>query len=225
MMRADVGILCALREHLSFLTSITTPLVNCDGSQLVGYQGTVLGIALQGRTSALSYHNARNLVRQFQPALICTFGPAAAVTEDAALGQWYEATRCAWLDQDGCRLPLRGGGPPICRMPAPAHGVGPQHADLLVSAESFVADTAGTQRLAERHRDAVTLLDMTGYGVSQACADVGLPWSHFRWTTDRASDTAVSQFTRNVRTLAKRGNEVVRILEEVLSESSIVVCR
>lgn len=215
-MKADVGILCALREHLSYLLSVSTPVAQRDQCWLTEYQGIYLAVGLQGRICDLSHENTRNLIQAFQPEAVYSFGPAAVINEYGPLGEWFEVTRCVHFDQPSFPSELR------CARTVTAHRNW-QIAGLLVSAARFVADTACIQRLAEQRAEFLTLLDMTGYGVSLACEQAGIPWKHFRWTTDRARDTAVSQFGWNIRTLAKRGSEVVRILEEVLHESSIVV--
>jgi nucleoside phosphorylase len=215
-MRADIGILCALREHLSYLLSVSTPLSKTDDVWLVERDGQQWALAHQGRTSALSYQNAQRLIDAFLPATLLSFGPAALVGSSGRLGSWYMATRCAALrERAAIRSELIG-----CRIPASTLWT---EAALLISAPNFVTNHAVVDGVAQRPLTGVSLLDMTGYGVSRACAEADVPWMHFRWTTDRAGDTAVAQFAWNVRDLAKRGHEVLRILQETRDESCIAV--
>lgn len=212
-MKAEIGILCALREHVSYLLSVSTPLVRRDGCWLVERNGRLLALAHQGRTDALSYENAARLIRLHDPQVMFTFGPAALVAGHSRIGQWHEIVRCAALGCDSTwSSALAATDSGRC---APA--------DLLVSAERFVANAGRVERIARRAGAQITLLDMTGCGVARACAEAGVAWKHFRWTTDRAGDTAVPQFVWNVRGLAKRGHEVLQILEEVLDESCVAV--
>jgi hypothetical protein len=215
-MKAEIGILCALREHVSHLLSVSSPLLEVHGCWLVENRGTFLAIGRQGRTGALSYQNARTLIERFSPKVMYTFGPAALVNPRGVLGRWYAASSCASLQRSGSanlcfskRLESCPGNP------AP---FGYALADLLMCSEGFVANAPLVKQLAGQLGEAVTLLDMTAYGVSKACNEAGIPWKHFRWTTDYAGDTAVSQFVWNVRDLARRGNEVWQILEEERNE-------
>jgi hypothetical protein len=220
-MRADVAILCALHEHHSLLLRISTSLVQHQSCSLVEYHGQLWALALQGRTGSISYANTCNLIRAFSPNCAFTFGPAALVSAEGEPGTWYTTQRCAGLTTlSDFDLPKVSGElvstgektiPTMCK-----------EAHLLVSADNFVADTRFVESLAERQGRALTLLDMGGYGVSRACTGAGVAWRHFRWVTDRAGDTAVNQFSRNVRDLAKRGDDVVHLLQEVCHEYCVV---
>ena len=217
MNKADIGILCALREHVSWLLAQSTPLVERDGCWLTEYDGSHWAVALQGRTLPLSYHSAQRVLRHFQPSRLYSFGPSASVGRECGLGRWYEATRCCRL-----RAGTADGIPSLEEeLISPADNAPPERlprARQLVSADDFVANAALVERLGWRFGGGVVLLDMTGHGVARACREAGVSWRQFRWTTDRAGDTAVTQFTWNVRALAKRGAEVLKLIEEVACE-------
>lgn len=215
-MRADVGILCALREHMSYLLSVSTPLCRRGDFSLVEYSGQTWAIGHQGRTDGLSCHNAWRLIETFSPSVLYTFGPSASLTPTNQLGVWHAATRCVVLTEDlAFESELVAASPPGSTLWGEAR--------LMISARAFIANAAVVRQLVQRRGDAVTLLDMTGHGVARVSAEVNVPWLHFRWTTDRAGDTAVSQFVWNVRDLAKRGHEVLRILQEVSNGANAVI--
>jgi hypothetical protein len=157
------------------------------------------------------------LIRSFAPPVVYTFGPAAAIGQQAKTGIWFTTGRSARLlrvdhsdqpavaDELACMTLVLDST--VCK-----------EAQLLVSSDSFVADSQLIHALATQLLGACVLLDMGGHGVARACCEAGVAWRHFRWTTDRAGDTAISQFSWNVRDLARRGGEVQHLLEEVCHE-------
>lgn len=221
-MRSNTGILCALQSHMSLLRGISTPLTVSRSCSLVEYNGQRWALARQGRTSSISYENAWNLIRAFKPDSIVTFGPAAIVGEERNHKCWFQAQHCAHAVLRSGDTFLKIVDDVTCPHESDADSYTCKPAHILVSVDDFIADIRLTQLLARHYDHKTTLLDMGGYGVSRACDEAGVPWKHFRWATDYAGDTAVNQFSRNVRELGKRGSEVIHLLEEVRHEYSAV---
>jgi hypothetical protein len=220
-LRADLAILCALHEHLALLRGISTPLIQYGSCSLVEYEGQLWGLALQGRTSSISYENTRSLFRAFGPAPTYTFGPAALISGKHSTRTWFTTRCCARLTMGSGNQPPEITAALNCAA-TPLRSIRCQEAELLISAENFIANGRLINALAQCGGHGTALLDMGGHGVSRASAEAGVAWRHFRWTTDRAADTAVSQFSWNVRDLARRGNEVLELLREVTNESCVI---
>ena len=219
--KAEVGILCALRGHLSYLLGISTPVVRLGDCWLVEHGDQLWALSMQGKTNALSHESARRMLDTFSPGLVLTFGPAALIVGDHPLETWFSAKHCARLSVaantesialvDQLTSPVQSAGSGSC-----------MEAELLVSAESFIANTPLIERLRREQLYSTVLLDMAGHGVARACVDARVAWRHFRWASDRANDTAVACFSWNVRTLAKRGEEVAQLIEEATHEYSVI---
>lgn len=77
------------------------------------------------------------------------------------------------------------------------------HRGLMVSGDRFVATTAESQSLREALPDALAV-EMEGAAVAQVCFDYGVPFAAVRTISDRADDTAHTDFNRFIREVASR---------------------
>ena len=77
------------------------------------------------------------------------------------------------------------------------------HQGLMVSGDRFVSTTAESQALLRDLPDALAV-EMEGAAVAQVCFDYGVPFAVVRTISDRADDTAHTDFQRFIREVASR---------------------
>ena len=77
------------------------------------------------------------------------------------------------------------------------------HQGLMVSGDRFVSTTAESQALLRDLPDALAV-EMEGAAVAQVCFDYGVPFAVVRTISDRADDTAQTDFQRFIREVASR---------------------
>jgi nucleoside phosphorylase len=85
------------------------------------------------------------------------------------------------------------------------------HRGALVSGDSFIADTVERARLADAF--AADIVDMTGSALVETCARAGIPVCLLRIVSDRADESAPSDF----REFLRSGDALDRSLEVVIS--------
>jgi adenosylhomocysteine nucleosidase len=91
------------------------------------------------------------------------------------------------------------------------------HQGLIVSGDRFVSTTAESQALRLALPDALAV-EMEGAAVAQVCFDYGVPFAALRTISDRADDTAHTDFQRFIREVASRYSRA--ILSEWLAKRS-----
>jgi adenosylhomocysteine nucleosidase len=89
------------------------------------------------------------------------------------------------------------------------------HLGLIVSGDRFVSTSAESQALREALPGALAL-EMEGAAVAQVCFDYGVPFAAVRTISDRADDTAHTDFNRFIRAVASRYSRA--ILSQWLSQ-------
>ena len=77
------------------------------------------------------------------------------------------------------------------------------HQGLIVSGDRFVSTSAESQALRESLPEALAV-EMEGAAVAQVCHDYGVPFAAVRTISDRADDTAHTDFQRFIREVASR---------------------
>jgi adenosylhomocysteine nucleosidase len=77
------------------------------------------------------------------------------------------------------------------------------HQGLMVSGDRFVSTHHESQRLQQSLPDALAV-EMEGAAVAQVCHDYGIPFAAMRTISDRADDTAHTDFLRFVDSVASR---------------------
>jgi adenosylhomocysteine nucleosidase len=82
--------------------------------------------------------------------------------------------------------------------------ISPQvHRGLIVSGDRFVSTTAESQTLQQALPGALAV-EMEGAAVAQVCLDYGVPFAAVRTISDRADDTAHTDFNRFIFEVASR---------------------
>jgi adenosylhomocysteine nucleosidase len=77
------------------------------------------------------------------------------------------------------------------------------HRGLILSGDRFVSTSAESQALRQALPDALAV-EMEGAAVAQVCHDYGVPFAAVRTISDRADDTAHTDFQRFIREVASR---------------------
>jgi adenosylhomocysteine nucleosidase len=77
------------------------------------------------------------------------------------------------------------------------------HMGLVVSGDRFVATSAESQDLVQRQPKALAV-EMEGAAVAQVCLDYGVPFAAVRTISDRADDSATTDFNRFIHEVASR---------------------
>jgi adenosylhomocysteine nucleosidase len=91
------------------------------------------------------------------------------------------------------------------------------HRGLIVSGDRFVSTTAESHVLHEALPDALAV-EMEGAAVAQVCYDYGVPFTAVRTISDRADDSAHTDFNRFISEVASRYSRA--ILSQWLSKRS-----
>jgi adenosylhomocysteine nucleosidase len=82
------------------------------------------------------------------------------------------------------------------------------HQGLIVSGDRFVSTHAESQALRESFPEALAV-EMECAAVAQVCLDYGVPFAAVRTISDRADDTAHSDFNRFIREVASRYSRAI----------------
>lgn len=82
------------------------------------------------------------------------------------------------------------------------------HQGLIVSGDRFVSTNAESQALRESLPQALAV-EMEGAAVAQVCLDYGVPFAAVRTISDRADDTAHTDFSRFIREVASRYSRAI----------------
>ena len=82
------------------------------------------------------------------------------------------------------------------------------HQGLIVSGDRFVSTSAESQALRESLPEALAV-EMEGAAVAQVCLDYGVPFAAVRTISDRADDTAHTDFNRFIREVASRYSRAI----------------
>ncbi|WP_090142440.1 5'-methylthioadenosine/adenosylhomocysteine nucleosidase [Limnohabitans sp. DM1] len=82
------------------------------------------------------------------------------------------------------------------------------HCGLIVSGDRFVSTNAESQALRQALPDALAV-EMEGAAVAQVCLDYGVPFAAVRTISDRADDTAHTDFKRFIREVASRYSRAI----------------
>jgi adenosylhomocysteine nucleosidase len=82
------------------------------------------------------------------------------------------------------------------------------HRGLIVSGDRFVSTTAESQALHQVLPEALAV-EMEGAAVAQVCFDYGVPFAAVRTISDRADDTAHTDFNRFIREVASRYSRAI----------------
>ena len=82
------------------------------------------------------------------------------------------------------------------------------HRGLIVSGDRFVSSTAESQALHQVLPEALAV-EMEGAAVAQVCFDYGVPFAAVRTISDRADDTAHTDFNRFIREVASRYSRAI----------------
>jgi adenosylhomocysteine nucleosidase len=82
------------------------------------------------------------------------------------------------------------------------------HQGLIVSGDRFVSNHAESQALRESLPEALAV-EMEGAAVAQVCLDYGVPFAAVRTISDRADDTAHTDFNRFIREVASRYSRAI----------------
>jgi adenosylhomocysteine nucleosidase len=82
------------------------------------------------------------------------------------------------------------------------------HQGLIVSGDRFVSTTAESQALRQALPMALAV-EMEGAAVAQVCFDYGVPFAAVRTISDRADDTAHTDFNRFIREVASRYSRAI----------------
>jgi adenosylhomocysteine nucleosidase len=82
------------------------------------------------------------------------------------------------------------------------------HQGLIVSGDRFVSTHAESQALRESLPEALAV-EMEGAAVAQVCLDYGVPFAAVRTISDRADDTAHTDFNRFIREVASRYSRAI----------------
>lgn len=82
------------------------------------------------------------------------------------------------------------------------------HQGLVLSGDRFVSTDAESQALRWALPDALAV-EMEGAAVAQVCHDYAVPFAALRTISDRADDTAHTDFTRFVREVASRYSQAI----------------
>ena len=82
------------------------------------------------------------------------------------------------------------------------------HQGLIVSGDRFVSTNAESQVLRESLPQALAV-EMEGAAVAQVCWDYGVPFAAVRTISDRADDTAHTDFNRFIREVASRYSRAI----------------
>ena len=77
------------------------------------------------------------------------------------------------------------------------------HSGLVVSGDRFISTSQESQSLQQRLPQALAV-EMEGAAVAQVCHDYGVPFAAVRTISDRADDTATTDFTRFIHEVASR---------------------
>ncbi len=77
------------------------------------------------------------------------------------------------------------------------------HRGLILSGDRFVSTSAESHALRQALPDALAV-EMEGAAVAQVCHDYGVPFAAVRTISDRADDTAHTDFQRFIREVASR---------------------
>ena len=82
------------------------------------------------------------------------------------------------------------------------------HQGLIVSGDRFVSNHAESQALRESLPEALAV-EMDCAAVAQVCLDYGVPFAAVRTISDRADDTAHTDFNRFIREVASRYSRAI----------------
>jgi adenosylhomocysteine nucleosidase len=82
------------------------------------------------------------------------------------------------------------------------------HQGLIVSGDRFVSTNAESQALREALPEALAV-EMEGAAVAQVCWDYGVPFAAVRTISDRADDTAHTDFNHFIREVASRYSRAI----------------
>ena len=82
------------------------------------------------------------------------------------------------------------------------------HQGLIVSGDRFVSNHAESQALRESLPEALAV-EMECAAVAQVCLDYGVPFAAVRTISDRADDTAHTDFNRFIREVASRYSRAI----------------
>jgi adenosylhomocysteine nucleosidase len=82
------------------------------------------------------------------------------------------------------------------------------HQGLIVSGDRFVSTNAESQALCESLPEALAV-EMEGAAVAQVCWDYGVSFAAVRTISDRADDTAHTDFNRFIREVASRYSRAI----------------
>jgi adenosylhomocysteine nucleosidase len=82
------------------------------------------------------------------------------------------------------------------------------HRGLIVSGDRFVSAAAESQALRDALPDALAV-EMEGAAVAQVCSDYGVPFAAVRTISDRADDTAHTDFQHFMRDVASRYSRAI----------------
>jgi adenosylhomocysteine nucleosidase len=82
------------------------------------------------------------------------------------------------------------------------------HQGLIVSGDRFVSTHAESQALRQDLPEALAV-EMEGAAVAQVCLDYGVPFAAVRTISDRADDTAHTDFNRFIREVASRYSRAI----------------
>jgi adenosylhomocysteine nucleosidase len=82
------------------------------------------------------------------------------------------------------------------------------HQGLIVSGDRFVSTHAESQALRESLPEALAV-EMECAAVAQVCLDYGVPFAAVRTISDRADDTAHTDFNRFIREVASRYSRAI----------------
>jgi adenosylhomocysteine nucleosidase len=153
--------------------------------------GRVLGVRM-GSGAVSSALAAAAALAHGGVDLVISVGPAGALADGPAPGQWVEAASCIAFQ----RGRLTGGGvtpgedATIAWTPSDAWTNLPRV--RVASGEAFVAADAARADLARL----AAAVDMNLFGVAQACEDARVRHLHLRVLSDRADDAAAEDFRR-----------------------------
>jgi adenosylhomocysteine nucleosidase len=82
------------------------------------------------------------------------------------------------------------------------------HQGLIVSGDRFVSTQVESQALCKALPEALAV-EMEGAAVAQVCFDYGVPFAAVRTISDRADDTAHTDFNRFIREVASRYSRAI----------------
>jgi adenosylhomocysteine nucleosidase len=199
-------------------------------------QPVVLALSRIGKVAAAT--TATALIEKFGATRIVFTGVAGGVGEGVQVGDVVVAADFIQHDMNAAPLfplfevPLYGQARFACDAPlttmlliaARASGIcaeGPFglnvappriHHGLVASGDRFVSAAAEVQALQaalRAHGHAPLAVEMEGAAVAQVCHDYGVPFAAMRSISDRADDTAHTDFAVFVRTVASRYAQAV----------------